>query len=43
MYQAVIDEVIESVREAALEEAIDEQVLSELKQVGLCVHFYIGT
>jgi len=29
----VIDEVIESMREAVLDEGIDEQVLTELKQV----------
>lgn len=33
LYHSVIDEVIESMREAVLEEGIDDQVLAELKQV----------
>ncbi|KAF6017170.1 hypothetical protein EB796_024500 [Bugula neritina] len=33
LYQSVIDEVIESMREAVLDEGIDEQVLTELKQL----------
>lgn len=33
LYKSVIDEVINGVREAFLDEGIDEQVLQELKQV----------
>ena len=36
LYKAVISEVIENMKEAVLDEGIDEQVLAELKQV--CLH-----
>lgn len=33
LYQTVIDEVIDNMKEAVLDEGMDEQVLTELKQV----------
>ena len=35
VYQTVIDEVIDRVRDAFLDDGYDEQLLQELKQVGL--------
>lgn len=35
LYQSVIEEVIENMKEAVLDEGIDEQVLTELKQVSV--------
>ena len=33
LYRTVVDDVIHNVREAFMDECVDEQVLSELKQV----------
>ena len=43
MYQTVVDDVINGVREAFLDEGMDEQVLLELKQVELVSFFDLGS
>ena len=41
LYQSVVDDVITNVREAFLDESVDEQVLQELKQVISFFHINI--
>lgn len=40
MYKTVVDDVITNVKEAFLDEGVDEQVLQELRQVRL--HFHLA-
>jgi len=41
MYQTVVEDVINGVRETFLDEGMDEQVLMELKQVREIVHIVL--